>query len=1446
MIRRVCEQVVVVCAWVLVACESGPDLPSGLASGDDSEKPAGCLDLDRDGYGTGCSLGPDCDDRDPIRTLECGVERLGPCTSGTTKACYALSYLDEHTVSCESGTRTCVNGAWAKCDMNKKYTRRLTSSMKFRQSAMNAPVQCNACDPGCYMTLSVPDATDLTATNSSDVVYDSAEGGVAVVPSTTSGTGGDLPDGDGDGVPDMHDQYPADSNCDGYTNTGPSCGLAETSGGFFRQLPYLDPSVTDTLEITTQVRTADIYFLMDTTGSMQGEIDNLKSALNAGNYITDPTLCPSLTPAERNGVIGAIRCAIPDASFGVGYFDDFPASPTGNGGPGYDESTSACYHASTNTHHDIPFHNLQSMTTNASAVQSAVNRLVARCGNDIPESHLAGLYSVATGAGIPDTRSTSSRPMPLPPCTNIPVIDTDDAVTEQVPGTVESMNFSSYPSPWPSATSGQGDTQASAVDLGTITGWKVQQGTTNTGSIRNDYSGASYGCNSSTARDAVYKFRIATAGTYIFTTQGATWNTTLILRSSTFAALTGEPSCNDNANSSVNWSTIVRTMAPGDYYIIVDGATSSARGNFSLAIGPASGESMASATELGDLTTRTVRVAGSTLSMSDDFHPASGESCSHPIGAADAVFKFTVTQTTSISAWLDASTTSFSPVMYLRNASNGQVGCRFGKSTTSYSGWNWGNLSPGTYYLVVDGNNSSDRGTFALHIGPIGTDGPVGEKASNAYNLGDVTNQTKMVALDSRIYTSDFSGCILDLKCDVAEVSPDVYVRFQVSQTGNYAFSMLSGATGANFSIIAADESLVECVNSAAASRELVRHLTAGTYYLVADWSDAVTPLGGPMLFGIGPAVAEDQQTAYDLGDLSNRFVSVCDSTGDRSIVTRVDDVQGTSCWGFREGNFNSVVPEAVYKFTLNQPSNFFMTSDPNASWIEDPLNLYGLMVEIRDSNFQPIHCKDDFANGPVSMYIQLPAGTYYVVAQYDGDSHSPMNRGSFRLNMGADWSPGSTAPKYLVPRQSSCPAGTVGYPCFRDGSVPIVILMTDAVMHDALPQVFGGTRYEKVASPSFPDVIRAMQEQGTRFIGVNSGPRRSQSCAPGCLATQIQNVCKNRPRCTGTTERQCTRSTTCNEGSCWTTDSCADACVSGSVVNQYSCRNEEVCTSYGANVCTDSNTTADWALRQIGEATGSVDDTGEPYIYPINSDGSGMSTSIVDAVNRLANYTRMDITMEVLDNPSTSSMDERRFVQSITAVPSAATNTRCQRTHATWFENCLPGTMAEFAVELRNDFIPPVGGPFVYNFEVRTVGDGIYTLSTTPVKVLIPTGADVKIYPNDGKVWRNYEAVCPNTKMADWADLSWVTGSMPADTAIRFDIQTAENEADLATAPITSVAAPPAVAPVDVGAMLDAARMPNANNWLRVTAVLQASPDRLRVPVLKSFELMYRCVDRD
>ena len=316
-----------------------------------------CTDSDGDGFGPGCPAGLDCDDTDPASTNECRS-----CTTPDTNcACDGTvaetpCYLDPVDVGgramCSAGTRFCRDNAWTACLGLATYELPGTLNGGTAAALITGPVVCNPCNPSCYSTTDTPGPADV---GTGGVIYTPVPGGLTLPSTVGMAT---LPDTDGDGVPDAYDSQPTNPAVTGF------------EGGFFHVLP-LGSTALDPLVLSVRVRTADIYFLMDTTGSMGGEIATLKATLNTT-------------------VIPAIRTTIPDAWFGVGSHDDYPFS---------------AYGGSTAIYGDVVYRNLLDITdpapaAGATAITNAVNLLTTHWGNDWAESQSQALWSIATGSAL--------------------------------------------------------------------------------------------------------------------------------------------------------------------------------------------------------------------------------------------------------------------------------------------------------------------------------------------------------------------------------------------------------------------------------------------------------------------------------------------------------------------------------------------------------------------------------------------------------------------------------------------------------------------------------------------------------------------------------------------------------------------------------------------------------------------------------------------------------------------------------------------------------------------------------------------------------------------------------------------------------------------------------------------------------------------------------------
>ncbi len=107
-------------------------------------------------------------------------------------------------------------------------------------------------------------------------------------------------DSDGDGVDDLVEVAAGTDPLDASEDP-------RSRGDFFYVVPYEEAPTPerDTLRFTAAIQKADVFFLIDTSRSMQPYIDNITDNL-------------------RSSIVPALRDAIPDVWFGVGQFDIAP------------------------------------------------------------------------------------------------------------------------------------------------------------------------------------------------------------------------------------------------------------------------------------------------------------------------------------------------------------------------------------------------------------------------------------------------------------------------------------------------------------------------------------------------------------------------------------------------------------------------------------------------------------------------------------------------------------------------------------------------------------------------------------------------------------------------------------------------------------------------------------------------------------------------------------------------------------------------------------------------------------------------------------------------------------------------------------------------------------------------------------------------------------------
>jgi hypothetical protein len=195
-------------------------------------------------------------------------------------------------------------------------------------------------------------------------------------------------DSDNDGLTDKEekalgtDPLKQDTDDDGFDDLSEiaygSDPLDDTDGipedDFYVKLPYDAPKdEIRILKFKTNVEKADILFLVDLSGSMSGEINNLKQGINTE-------------------IIGGISANITDVAFGLATFDDWKGI---NG--------------------DEIYRLVQPMTTNNTTIVTAVSGLT-RLSNCGWEPHHEALFQAASGIGYSGQFTFTKRTTSTNPC----------------------------------------------------------------------------------------------------------------------------------------------------------------------------------------------------------------------------------------------------------------------------------------------------------------------------------------------------------------------------------------------------------------------------------------------------------------------------------------------------------------------------------------------------------------------------------------------------------------------------------------------------------------------------------------------------------------------------------------------------------------------------------------------------------------------------------------------------------------------------------------------------------------------------------------------------------------------------------------------------------------------------------------------------------------------
>lgn len=305
----------------------------------------------------------------------------------------------------------------------------------------------------------------------------------------------------------------------------------------------------------------------------------------------------------------------------------------------------------------------------------------------------------------------------------------------------------------------------------------------------------------------------------------------------------------------------------------------------------------------------------------------------------------------------------------------------------------------------------------------------------------------------------------------------------------------------------------------------------------------------------------------------------------------------------------------------------------------------------------EPFHLYSTITTDPTEMVADVQP----VDADQGGATWASFNEALYQAATGEGILPW-VGPQHCTPIPDEI-GDRYGYPCFRPGSLPIMVVISDSSSKNG-PGTSGGGVYDASGFTQGPPPHTYEQTRdsltaiGARVIGIAS----VDGCGP-----QVSNP-------TG--------------------------------VSQY---------------------------QTYARDTGTIDAAGNPIVFTIGCDGSGLGTNLVNAVREIATETPQTITTEVLDGDDypvqPTPVDARSFIKSITpdSLVDGSTLIHCPdaaRCNERAFFDVVPGTNVTFNVHFYNDFVPPASSAQVFRATIVVIGNGVARLDAHEVVIVVPAGS--------------------------------------------------------------------------------------------------------------------------
>jgi hypothetical protein len=222
-------------------------------------------------------------------------------------------------------------------------------------------------------------------------------------------------------------------------------------------------------------------------------------------------------------------------------------------------------------------------------------------------------------------------------------------------------------------------------------------------------------------------------------------------------------------------------------------------------------------------------VRGSTCAANSDYNPPAACVAAATSPAPDVTYVVRITTRSNVV--FDTDGTTWDTVLYIYNGacSGTPVACNDDIGSGNTASRISTTLDPGTYYIVVDGYQSTSFGPFVLNSSVR----PVGDECADAIPLTLSAGRTTVTG-STASYTPSTGSC----DSGAGTPSRDVWYRFTLTQRELVFVNTFGSAFDTQLALLAGCGGVAPaCTDDTCGLRQdhIVRNLAAGTYYVLVD-----------------------------------------------------------------------------------------------------------------------------------------------------------------------------------------------------------------------------------------------------------------------------------------------------------------------------------------------------------------------------------------------------------------------------------------------------------------------------------------------------------------------------------------------------------------------------------------------------------------------------------